>query len=225
MQKVSRTKNRLPLKPNPENGISPFKAWGAIALIILFMVILRVRLLNIPLERDEGEYAYMGQLLLQGIPPYKIAYSMKLPGIYFVYAIIMAIFGQTTSAIHLGLMFANVITIIFLFLITKRVIDNRAAIITAIAFAVLSISPTSHGLAANAEHFVILFTLAGILCMLRAIDSGHLLMYFCSGLLLGFSILVKQHGGFFAAFAGLFIFFTWLRKRPLLIRALAPQAG
>lgn len=35
-----------------------------------------------PLERDEGEYAYAGQLMLQGIPPYQLAYNMKLPGTY-----------------------------------------------------------------------------------------------------------------------------------------------
>jgi hypothetical protein len=38
------------------------------------------------LERDEGEYAYAGQLMLQGIPPYQLAYTMKLPGPFAAYA-------------------------------------------------------------------------------------------------------------------------------------------
>jgi len=48
-------------------------------LILTAVLIIRVRLADIPLERDEGEYAYFGQLILEGIPPYSLAYNMKLP--------------------------------------------------------------------------------------------------------------------------------------------------
>ena len=41
-----------------------------------------------PLERDEGEYAYLGQLILKGIMPFKIAYSLKFPGGFFMYAVV-----------------------------------------------------------------------------------------------------------------------------------------
>ena len=73
-------------------------AWWALATIVFTLVVaIRIRLLGIPLERDEGEYAYAGQLILQGIPPYKLAYNMKFPGTYAAYALIMSIFGQTIS--------------------------------------------------------------------------------------------------------------------------------
>ncbi len=56
-------------------------AWWTLAVIVFgFVLAIRIRLLGIPLERDEGEYAYAGQLMLQGIPPYKLAYNMKFPG-------------------------------------------------------------------------------------------------------------------------------------------------
>src|ERR1700678_1211250 len=79
-----------------------------LAVIVLFGVI-RWRLADMPLERDEGEYAYSGQLILQGIPPYQLAYNMKLPGTYAAYAAILAIFGQTARGIHLGLLLINAI--------------------------------------------------------------------------------------------------------------------
>ena len=54
-------------------------AWSAGAIIVFGLIIAtRLRLLGIPLERDEGEYAYGGQLILQGIPPYKFVYRPKL---------------------------------------------------------------------------------------------------------------------------------------------------
>ena len=71
-------------------------AWRALAAPVLGLTIAsRIRLLGIPLDRDEGEYAYAGQLTLQGIAPYKLAYNMKFPGTYAAYAVMMSIFGQT----------------------------------------------------------------------------------------------------------------------------------
>jgi hypothetical protein len=84
-----------------QNDYSRFLSWGIVILSILFVAAIRVRLLDIPLERDEGEFAYMGQLILQGVPPYSLAYNMKLPGVYVSYALIMTVFGQTPSGIYL----------------------------------------------------------------------------------------------------------------------------
>ncbi|MEI6197319.1 MAG: hypothetical protein WCS42_23640, partial [Verrucomicrobiota bacterium] len=61
--------------------------------VLTLVAVARLRLLNFPLERDEGEYAYAGQLILQGFPPYELAYNMKFPGTYLAYAAIMAVFG------------------------------------------------------------------------------------------------------------------------------------
>src|SRR5580698_4150326 len=91
-----------------------------LALILLATAIIRIRLLPIPLERDEGEYAYAGQLILQGIPPYSVASNMKLPGTYAAHAIIMAIFGQTIAGIHFGLLLVNAATILLVFALGQR---------------------------------------------------------------------------------------------------------
>ena len=63
--------------------------WLFAAIVFVLVVAIRLRLLGIPLERDEGEYAYAGQLLLEGRPPYELAYNMKFPGTYAAYAGIM----------------------------------------------------------------------------------------------------------------------------------------
>src|SRR5512147_626395 len=93
-------------------------------LIILFVIFVRVRLLEIPLERDEGEYAYMGQLILQGIPPYSEAYNVKFPGTYLMYALVLAVFGQTTGGIHIGLMLINCTTIFLVYALGKKITDD-----------------------------------------------------------------------------------------------------
>lgn len=50
--------------------------WIVVAIVILIAAATRVHLLGVPMERDEGEYAYAGQLILQGIPPYAQVYNM-----------------------------------------------------------------------------------------------------------------------------------------------------
>ncbi len=81
----------------------PYWALGLLAAVVLITAAVRARLLDLPPNRDEGEYAYFGQLLLQGIPPYAQAYNFKMPGIYPIYALMLAVFGQTPTAIHGGL--------------------------------------------------------------------------------------------------------------------------
>src|SRR5436305_10729732 len=111
--------------------------WIILTLTILFVVTVRVRLREMPLERDEGEYAYAGQLILHGIPPYKEAYNMKLPGTYAAYAVIMALFGQTPAGIHVGLALVNAASIVLLFLIGRRLVDEMTGAIAAVSFGLL----------------------------------------------------------------------------------------
>jgi Dolichyl-phosphate-mannose-protein mannosyltransferase len=144
------------------------RAWILVGLTILFVVVVRVRLREMPLERDEGEYAYVGQLMLHGVPPYREAYAMKLPGTYAAYALIMAVFGQSASGIHLGLALVNAASIILMFLLGRRLLGEASGVTAAVAFALLSLSPSVMGLAAHATHFVVLAALGGILFLLRA---------------------------------------------------------
>src|SRR5580765_2794824 len=113
------------------------RAWIIVVLTILLVFAIRIRLRQMPLERDEGEYAYAGQLILHGVPPYKEAYNMKLPGTYAAYAVMMAIFGQSASAIHIGLALVNAATILLIFFIGRKLLDEPAGIAAAISYPLL----------------------------------------------------------------------------------------
>jgi 4-amino-4-deoxy-L-arabinose transferase-like glycosyltransferase len=172
-----------------------------LALVILGAAAIRVRLLQVPLERDEGEYAYAGQLFLQGVPPYKLAYSMKLPGTSFAYAVSMSLFGQTIAGIRLGLLLVNAGTTLLLFFLGRRMLGPLPALATAAAFASLSLSTEMLGIFAHATHFVLLPATAGLLGLLAAVDSGRVAMFFLSGLCFGLAVLMKQPGAVFPLFA------------------------
>ena len=165
----------------------------------MLVIAIRIRLLGIPLERDEGEYAYAGQLMLEGIPPYKLAYNMKFPGTYAAYAGIMSIFGQTISGIHLGLLLVNAATTVLVYFLGRRLGNSTAGIAAAIAYSILSMSSSVLGLAAHATHFVMLPVLGATLLLLKQSDRKAVVSLFASGLLFGIGLLMKQPAVFFCS--------------------------
>ena len=173
--------------------------------MILFFGSVRIRLLSFPLERDEGEYAYAGQLIMHGIAPFRYCYSMKLPGTAAAYALFTAIFGQTAVGVHLGLLLVNAATTVLVYLLARRVFGRLAGVVAAAAFAFLSLEPTVHGFAGHATQFVVLPAVGGLLLLLKAIETGRLQMFWWSGVALGLGVLMKQPGMFFVLFAAFYL--------------------
>jgi len=140
---------------------------------------------------------------------------MKLPGIYAAYALVMAVFGQTIAGVHIGLMIVNAIAIMFMFILSRRLFDDVAAVVAAASYALLSLSPSVLGTSAHATQFIVPFVLGGTILLLKALDSGKYWLVVASGLTYGSAFIMKQHAVFFIIFA--VIYFTWrvIRTRPL----------
>ncbi|MFC1855810.1 ArnT family glycosyltransferase [Thermodesulfobacteriota bacterium] len=187
--------------------------WVLLAVIILFTIFVRVRLIDIPFERDEGVYAYSARLMLQGKPPYSEVYHLKLPGLFAVYSLMMTLFGQTIFGVHFGLMVINVLTVVLMFYLGKRLLDESAGIMAAASFSLLSIDPQVLGFSANSEMLLLLPAISGVIYMLRAIESKRKLDYFFCGLLLGAAVIIKQFAALFIIFAGLYIIYDFDKDR------------
>lgn len=191
----------------PKIGASRSRACLWLFLVLAIVVAIRIRLVNMPLERDEGEFAYGGQLLLQGVSPYTGAYNdaLKLPGTCAAYALAMALFGQAATAIHIAVILVMLATTIFVFLLTRRICGDGAGVIAAGTYALLSISPMSLGLAAHATHFVMLPAIAGIFLLQNLDERTGSPRIFFAGLLLGVALMMKQTGAMFGLFAAAWI--------------------
>ena len=195
--------------------------WAPVLLgaIVLTAALIRLRVLDVPLDRDEGEYAYIASLLLDGVPPYAGAYNMKMPGIYGAYAIILTVFGKSPAGIHLGVLVANGLSTVLVFFLARRLGGAVAAVSAAATFAAASMSPALLGIAGYAEHFVVLGVLAGTLRLLTALETPRWLPFVESGALFGLAFTLKQSGGVFLAFA---LAYVLVLPRPAIVGGRRP---
>jgi 4-amino-4-deoxy-L-arabinose transferase-like glycosyltransferase len=193
-------------------GWSAFLPWILLAGVVLANAAIRLRLAEVPLERDEGEYAYAGQLILQGVPPYSLAYNMKFPGTYYAYALVMAIFGQSAWAVHAGLALINSATIVLVFLLARRWLSPTAAVAAAAAFAVLAIDRWTMGIFGHATHFVLLPALAGFLVLSDRTAIPGRARCVWAGLLLGLAVLMKQHAATYVVAAAAWLVWRVVRQ-------------
>lgn len=201
-----------------------------LGIVVLTVTIVRWRLAPMPLERDEGEYAYFGHLILNGKTPYQEAYNMKLPGIYYMYALIMAVFGETYKGIHIGFLVMNAGTMCLLYFSFRNFFNPMTGLITAGFYGLMAMSNNVLGFAAHATHFAVFYVALGLLFLAPPPPEGGntgvdtqspsqpskgIWRAFLTGAMLGMAFLMKQQAVYFILFGGIMFLTDVNIKSPL----------
>jgi 4-amino-4-deoxy-L-arabinose transferase-like glycosyltransferase len=168
-------------------------------VFLLFFSLVRLNLADIPLERDEGEFAYMAQLMLKGTAPYTEAYNMKMPFIYLIYQFKMMLLGQSTAGIRHGLLLANLLSIFLVFKISKKLLSTIGALISSFVFSFIILSSNLLSHSAHANHYVVLLFLIAIFLILIP-KKKNLAHYFLAGMFMASSVFTKQSSFVFPIF-------------------------
>src|SRR5688500_7876810 len=96
--------------------LAPLFFLGISALIVLYT---RLKLLAIPMERDEAGFAYIGHWLFKDKSLYVDMIDNKLPGLYILYGLFTNMFGYTSTGVHVGLLLANITSGILFYLLIR----------------------------------------------------------------------------------------------------------
>jgi hypothetical protein len=162
--------------------------------LVLVVAAVRAPLLAIPLERDEGEYAYIAWRLQYNELPYRDWVDQKPPAVFYVYRFALSLPFEPIRAIHLvGLLFAAA-SACALFFLGLRFIDRLWAWVGAALFALLSADPLVEGTAANTELFMLcplIFSLIAFLATAAKTKRDVSLMAL-AGALTGIAAMFKQ---------------------------------
>ncbi|HEY4221914.1 MAG TPA: glycosyltransferase family 39 protein, partial [Myxococcota bacterium] len=179
-----------------------------LALAGLVALAARIHRIDLPLERDEGEYAYIAQLLLDHVPLYREAFTMKLPGVPLLDAVAFAAMGETVRAIHVGALVADLVSAVGIALFVRRTVRNAerarvAALGAAAIFLVVSATMFVEGYAANCEKYAVAFEMFALNVLVLVVDrevarARDLAWVASAGLALGCAILCKQQAAPFA---------------------------
>ncbi len=197
----------------PETTRRPLPDWAILGLLFIPLIVIRWQMLDIPLERDESVYYYLGKTALEGGRPYFDFYEMKPPGLFYSYAFLIVIFGYSGIGAHLALLFVSLSNTFFTYLIAKRLAGKSAAIIAAFAFIFLSFNPGASGIYLDAEHVALLWGLPGVWLALESPGKLRIWQLLLSGILLSLSVLVKQTAAVFGIAIAMYWLVQWLQNR------------
>jgi hypothetical protein len=162
--------------------------------LVLLVMALRMPLLDIPFERDEGEYAYIGWRLGHNELPYRDWVDQKPPAIFWVYRLALSLPMEPVRAVHfVGLLFAAASSCA-LFFLGLRFLSLFWAWMAGALFAILAADPLIQGTAANTELFMLLPLILSQIALLRAASNSprKFLFMILAGALTGVAITFKQ---------------------------------
>ena len=170
------------------------------------------------LDGDEAIYGSIAALMNMGGPLYAAGgVDNKPPGVFWVYALTFRVFGAyQMSAIHAVALIALAATCLVLFAIGRSIAGNRAGILAALFYGLLTAAGNPRLLAANTEIFMMLPLSASVLLMLRR-------SWFWSGLLLVAAGAFRQSAAANVLLVALGLF--WLEAPPTRVRAAVSIAG
>jgi 4-amino-4-deoxy-L-arabinose transferase-like glycosyltransferase len=198
----------------------------SVALVAALLAIaLRAPLFALPLERDEGEYAYIAWQLGAGETPYLDSFDQKPPGVFLAYRIALAWPGDALVAIRVeGALFAAA-GALALFGLARALLGPVAGAVAALLLAFLSADPMLQGPIANTEIFMVPWIVAAALLTVRSLGDARppLVAAVAVGLLLGVATAFKQvavvNAPFFLAVC------AWRAPRGARVRATARFAA
>jgi hypothetical protein len=169
-------------------------------LIVLSLLFLFLRLPSVfePYwYGDEGIYLTLGEGIRKGLVLYSQIHDNKPPTLYYLAAI-----GNTVAGFRILLFLWMIPTVYAFNLLAKKFIKGTSLWTITFLFVILSSVPFLEGNIANAEVFMLLPTILGVLFFLNAKKS---LDYFLPTFLLGFAFTIKSPVLFEFGFLFLFL--------------------
>jgi hypothetical protein len=183
-----------------------YKSWEGLLLCFAAMIYLYIRsnFLSIPMERDEGIYAYFGRLITEGKTPYLDFYEMRFPFIFYAYAFLVKIFGDF-EGLAFGISCLNVLSLAVYYWIAKQLFNQEKlpAFFAVFAMAILGLTPQISGYTRQSEHIVVFLASIGFLLLQKTIVNNKNIYLFGAGAFMCLAMLTKTNAVCFIVAGGL----------------------
>lgn len=192
-------------------------------IIAILILLLRWQTWGLPLDRDEGAYAYIASHLFENnFVPYQSVFDHKPPGIHLLYWFSFQIFGESESAVrYLSLLNSLLASALFYLLLIWLKQNIYRRILFSVIFVLFSNSFLYAGLLSNTEVFlsttlVALFLTFTIACDVAYKSSGskiRLGLNLLMGILTAIALMIKPNSFINVAFIILWIALIDIKSR------------
>ena len=163
------------------------REWLWLLVPVVILVTFRLHAFGGPLETDECNYAYIGARLLAGDQLYVDVWDHQPPGVFILFAGLIALAGDSETAIRVMALLWSLATLLLVFLVARKGLRPGAAWFAALLFAMASSDPGMAGEGANREIYMNALVVGAVACLLRPAGIRILL----AGLLLGLASTMK----------------------------------
>ena len=130
----------------------------------------RLQALDLPLDRDEGIYGYIGANLGSGLVLYRDVFDHKPPVIFFVYAVVDALGADNRLNTRIAGAVFMALTTLLVYGLGRRVYGPAVGLAAAFLYTLVGHSGRIHGPHLNTEHVMLPLLL---LSMLAAVEAGR----------------------------------------------------
>ncbi|MFC1590539.1 ArnT family glycosyltransferase [Candidatus Omnitrophota bacterium] len=195
--------------------IARMKTYTAVILIIIACLFLRLPIMDVPFERDEGGYAYAAWRMMEGEVLYRDVFDLKPPGVFVFYLTALLLFGHSVLAIHIMLTLFVIAGAVFLFLIGRELKDSPVGMLAAFSYLVFCACAAFPGSSANTEHFMNTAVIMSVYFLIKALKTAKAGPILCCGALNGIAFLIKQPAVVNVIFAvSVFLAVSFSERRP-----------
>ncbi len=185
------------------------KHYLILAIILFVTFLFRFPTLFEPLwYTDEAIYLTIGQKILRGGIMYVDIFDHKTPGIYYLTAGALGVFGHTVWSIKFLLTIWVLATLVVFYFLGKKLFNEKVALVATIIFSILTSLPLIEGNFFNSEILMVLPIALGILF---GLDKK----FFLAGVFFSLAFLLKVPAIF--DFTAFFIFATLAVRRDSIV--------
>ncbi len=183
----------------------------AVLILSAFLLFWISRVAHGEANWNAATYLYVGKTILEGGIPYRDAYDVKGPGIYYLFAFSMLLFGKTALGIQILEGIWQALTGLVLARIATRIYKREAiGVIAASLYLIYLLCFATRGGTAEPDRLVSLPSGLGVLFLLEAGEEDRLWRWILAGLTMAVAALLKLP----AALLGAVMMFRAMRQGP-----------
>lgn len=159
--------------------------------VVVIAILVRLPGLALPLERDEGAYAFVAWTWLRGDLPYRDVFDHKPPLIYLLYMPALLFGAPSALVLRVWMSVLFVIDVVLVYAIGRRVWDRWSALLAALIFAVAGSAFSLQGMIFNTEQALVLPALIALWYTIRLHETARLRFAVGAGAAVAATVLIK----------------------------------